>query len=77
MNNLVHGMATTAGRVMALTTVASRHVWLGLTALAKKARDDLLGAPVATEGLFGSIASVTQRFNRLEVEVTRYDSTLY
>jgi len=42
MNNLVHGMATAAGRVMALTTVASRHVWLGLTALAKKDRDDLL-----------------------------------
>ena len=68
MNNLVHGMATAAGRVMALTTMTSRHVWLGLTALAKKDRDDLLGAPVATEGLFGSIASVTQRFNRLEVE---------
>ncbi|XP_010789410.1 integrin alpha-4 [Notothenia coriiceps] len=40
----------------------------GLTALAKKNRDDLLGAPVATGGLFGSIASVTERFNRLEVE---------
>jgi len=47
MNNLVHGM-----RVMALTTVASRHVWLGLTALTRKDRDDLLGAPVTTEGLF-------------------------
>ena len=51
MNNLVHGMATAAGRVMSLATVASLHVWLGLTALAKKDRDDLLGAPVSTEGL--------------------------
>ena len=48
--------------------VASRHVWLGLTALYKKDREDLLGAPVSTEGLFGSISSVTQRFSHLEEE---------
>jgi len=68
MNNLVHGMVTAAGRVMSLATVASRHMWIGLTALAKKDRDDLLGAPVATEGLFKLISSVTQRFSRLEGE---------
>jgi len=68
INNLVHGMATAAGRVMSLATVASCHVWLSLTALSKKDRDDLLGAPVSTEGLFGSITSVTQRFSRLEEE---------
>jgi len=68
MNNLVHGMATAAGRVMSLATVALRHVWLGLTAPTKKDRDYLLGAPVSTEGLFGSISSVTQRFSRLEEE---------
>ena len=68
MNNLIHGVATAAGRVMSLATVASRHVWLGLTALPKKDRAGLLGAPVFTEGLFGSIASVTQRFSRLEEE---------
>jgi len=27
MNNLVHGMATAAGRVMSLATVVSRHMW--------------------------------------------------
>ena len=41
---------------------------LGLTALSKKDREDLLGAPVSTEGLFGSVSSVTQRFSRLEEE---------
>ena len=35
--------------VMPLATVASRHVWLGLTALCRKDREDLLGAPVSTE----------------------------
>jgi len=68
INNLVHGVAAAAGRVMSLATVGSRHVWLGLTALSKKDRDDLLGAPVSTEGLFRSITSVTQRFSRLEEE---------
>ena len=48
--------------------MASRHVWLGLTALSKKDREDLLGAPVSTEGLFGSVSSVTQRVSRLEEE---------
>ena len=43
-------------------------MWLGLTALSKKDRDDLLGAPVSTEGLFGSVTTVTQRFRRLEEE---------
>ena len=68
MNNLVHGVAAAAGRVMSLATVASLHVWLGLTALSRKDREDLLGAPVSTEGLFGAITSVTQRFRRLEEE---------
>ena len=68
MNNLIHGVAAAAGRVMSLATVALRHVWLGLTALSKKDREDLLGAPVSTEGLFGSISSVTKRFSRLEEE---------
>jgi len=39
-----------------------------LTALSGKDRDDLLRAPVSTEGLLGSITSVTQRFSRLEEE---------
>ena len=68
MNNLIHGVAAAAGHVMSLATVASRHVWLGLTALSRKDRKDLLGAPVSTEGLFGSITSDTQRFRRLEEE---------
>jgi len=68
MNNLIYCVATAAGRVISLATVASRHVWLGLTALSKKDREDLLGAPVSAEGLFGSISSVTQRFSRLEEE---------
>jgi len=76
MNNLVHGMATAAGRVMSLATVALRHVWLCLTALSKKDRDDLLGVPVSTEGLFGSITSVTQRFSRLEEERTQLSRML-
>ena len=68
MNNLIHGVAAAAGQVMSLATVALRHVWLGLTALSKKDREDLLGGPVSTEGLFGSISSVTQRFSCLEEE---------
>jgi len=44
-----------------LATVASRHVWLGLTALSKKGREDLLRALVSTEGFFWLISSVTQR----------------
>jgi len=65
MNNLIHGVDAAAGRVMSLATVGSHHVWLGLTALSRKDRDDLLGASVSAEGLFGSITSVTQRFRRL------------
>ena len=42
MNNLIHGVAAAAGRVMSLATVVSCHVWLGLTALSKKDREDLL-----------------------------------
>ena len=41
MNNLICGVASAAGRVISLATVASRHVWLGLTALSKKDREDL------------------------------------
>jgi len=76
MNNLIHGMAAAAGRVISLTTVGSRHVWLGLKALSRKDRDDLLGAPVSTEGLFGSISSVTQRFRRLEDEKSQLSRML-
>ncbi|XP_078141246.1 uncharacterized protein LOC144539594 isoform X2 [Centroberyx gerrardi] len=44
-----------------------RHVWLGLTALQKKDKEDLLGAPLLPDGLFGaSITLATQRFQRLE-----------
>ena len=76
MNNLNHGVAAAAGQVMSLATVASRHVWLGLTALSKKDREDLLGAPVSTEGLFGLITSVTQRFSRLEEERVQHSRML-
>jgi len=68
MSNLIYGVATAARRMISLAIVASRHVWLGLTALSKKDREDLLGAPVSTEGLFGSVSSVTQRFSHLEEE---------
>lgn len=68
INNLVNGVAAAAGRVMSLATVGSRHVWLGLTALSRSDRDDLLGAPISTAGLFGSVTAVTQRFRRLEEE---------
>ena len=60
MNNLIYGVATAAGRMISLATVVSPHVWLGLTALSKKDREDHLGAPMSTEGLFGSVSSVTQ-----------------
>jgi len=76
MNNLIHGVAAAAGRVMSLATVGSRHVWLGLTALSRKDRDELLGAPASTEGLFGSISSVTQRFRRLEEEKSQLSRML-
>ncbi|KAL3054513.1 hypothetical protein OYC64_017451 [Pagothenia borchgrevinki] len=36
MSNLIYGVATAAGRMISLATVASRHVWPGLTALSKK-----------------------------------------
>jgi len=68
INNLIQGVATTAGRVMSLSTVGSRHVWLGLTALPRREREDLLAAPVSTDGLFGSLNTVTQRLKRLEEE---------
>jgi len=68
INNLVNGVAAAAGRVMSLATVRSRHVWLGLTALSRSDRDDLLEAPISTAGLFGSVTAVTQRFRRLEEE---------
>lgn len=68
MNNLIQGAATAAGRVMSLSVVGSRHVWLGLTALPRRDREDLLAAPVSTDGLFGSLTTVTQRLKRLEEE---------
>lgn len=68
MNNLVQGVATAAGRVMSLATVGSHHVWLGLTALHGKDREELLGALISSDGLFGSISSATPRFRRLEEE---------
>ena len=63
-------MMTAAGQMMSLATVGSRHVWLELTALQRKDREDLLGAPIALVGLFWSISSVSQRFKRLEEENT-------
>ena len=36
MSNLIYGVATAAGRMISLATVASRHVRPGLTALSKK-----------------------------------------
>ncbi|KAJ4939176.1 hypothetical protein JOQ06_028636, partial [Pogonophryne albipinna] len=51
MNNLIYGVATAAGRMISLATVASRHVWLGLTALSKKDREDRL---------FGSFSSLVE-----------------
>ncbi len=68
INNLIQGVATAAGRVMSLSVVGSRHVWLGLTALPRRDREDLLAAPVSSDGLFGSLTTVTQRLKRLEEE---------
>lgn len=43
-------------------------MWLGLTTLPRKDRDDLLGAPITSEGLFESILFFTQHFKWLEEE---------
>lgn len=51
---------------MFLDTVVSRSVWLGLVAFQKLDQDDLLGALVSTERLFGSISSVSQCLKMLE-----------
>lgn len=51
---------------MALATAGSRLVWLGLTAVPKTDRDDLLETPVSAEGFFGSISSVAQCLQRQE-----------
>lgn len=47
-------------------TVASHHIGLGLTAVSKSDRDDLLGVPVSVQGLFGSISLVVQHLKKLE-----------
>ena len=43
-------------------------MWLGLTALQREDREDLLGALITLDGLFGSLSSVTQHFQWLEEE---------
>lgn len=50
---------------MALATVGSCDLWLDLTAVPKIEQDDLLGAPVSVEGLFGLISAVAQCLKRL------------
>ena len=57
--------------MMSLATVGSCHVFVEITTLQRKDREDILGAPITSEGLFGSISSVTQRFIRLEKEKTQ------
>lgn len=66
MNNMIQSVATAAGQFLALTTADLHHVWLGLTAVPRLDRDDLLGAPILAQGLFGSISTVTQCLKRLE-----------
>lgn len=71
INNLVQGITTAAVCVMALVTVGSHHVWLGLMAVPKADQDDLLEAPVSKGSLLGSISSVAQLLKRLEEESTQ------
>lgn len=59
INNLVQGVATTAGQVMSLATVSSHHVWLGLTVLHGRDREELFRVDLFSQ-LF--------RFRRLEEE---------
>lgn len=68
MNNLFQGVATAARKSDGLATVGSSHVWLDLTAVPKKDRDDLLAAPVSSEGLLGLNLSVAQCLKMLEEE---------
>lgn len=56
INNLIQSDATATGRVMNLATVGLHHMWLGLTAIPKSDRDDLLEASILTEGPFRSIS---------------------
>lgn len=63
MNNLIEGVASAAGQLMALSTVSSHHVWLGLTTVSKLDRED-----VPIQGLFGSISPVAQRLKKQEEE---------
>lgn len=66
MNNLIKGVASTAGRVMALATVGSHHMCLTAVPMT-----DVLEAPGSSEGLFGSILSVAQNFKRLKEETSQ------
>lgn len=59
MKNLIQGVAIAVGCVTLLATVGSCHVWLGLTALEREDRKDLLRAPIAPDTLFGFVSSVT------------------
>ena len=76
MNNLTRGLATSAGRVRALTTVGARHVWLSGTSLPRRDRDDLMAVPVSEDGLFGSLSVVTERLKRLDEEKTQLQKHL-
>lgn len=45
INNLIQGVVTATGQVMAPATVSSPHVRLSLTVVPKSDQDDPLGAP--------------------------------
>lgn len=69
INTLIQGVASAVGQMMALATVTSRHVWLGLTTVSKSDREDLLGDPVSPQGLFRSISLVAQCLKKIEEEL--------
>lgn len=48
INNLVQGITTATDSIMALATVGSCHLWLGLTAVPKVDLDDLLDLQAAS-----------------------------
>lgn len=75
INNLVLDISTVMGHIMALATVGSRPVWLGLTAVLKS-RVDLLGVPVSPQSLFVSIFSLAQHLKRLEEKSTQISCPL-
>lgn len=52
LNNLIQGVATTVGRVMATATVVPHHAWLCFPAIPKSDWDHLLWAPFSKVTLF-------------------------